>query len=109
MRHRPTCGRNKIIKHAKKYSISEDVSNTILNVLSISKSLSLYLDLNDFQKLRKTKLFSQMKHYLNLKSSEMIGFIYYLNDRIDDENVFDFLSYLCKTNKYVNKERVFFD
>jgi hypothetical protein len=27
---------------------------------------------------------------MNLKSSEMIGFIYFLNNRIDDENVFNF-------------------
>lgn len=87
---------SKIKKNARKYEIDEELSNAIYYIKSISCGLNKKSKIGDYLSIENTRIFNKIRMTLNLKSNQLLGLIYFINGRFDEDEVIKLLSYVCR-------------
>jgi hypothetical protein len=99
----------KISVNAQKYFLDRELSDTIKDVKSIASGISKEIKTKDYQNLENSALVVQIKNAMNLQPYEMLGFIYLINDKVDNDEVSKFFHHLFTINSFQKHERTLLD
>lgn len=105
----PNILETKIHKNARKYEIDHELSDAIYYIKIISCSLNKKTSTGRYLTIEKTKIFNKIRSNFDIKNSELLGLIQFVNSRFDEDEIGQFLSYLCKLNGQSKHEKVFLD
>jgi hypothetical protein len=99
----------KIRLNAEKYFLDPELSDTIKDIKSISFGINKSMKTKDYQNLENSRIVKQIKKLTNLQGIEIIGFIYLINNKQDNDEVSKFYSHLFHANKLTKYETTLFD
>ena len=96
---------HKISLNAQKYFLDRDISDSIRDIKSIASGISKDIKTKDYQNLENSTLIVQIRNAMNLQPYEMLGFIYLVNDKADNDEVAKFFHHLFTINSFQKHER----
>ena len=100
---------NKIALNASKYFLDPEIASTIKDIKSIASGISKDIKTKDYQNLENSMIIQQIRKMMNLQPYEMMGFIYLLNDKTDNDEVSKFFHHIFAINNFQKYERTLLD
>jgi hypothetical protein len=100
---------NKISLNAHKYFLDPEITNTIKEIKSIASGISNEIKTKDYQNLERSTIVQQIRKLMNLQPYEMMGFIYLINDKADNDEVSKFFHHIFTINNFQKYERTLQD
>ena len=100
---------NKISLNASKYFLDKEISDSISSIKSIASGISRDIKTKDYHHFENSVVFIQIRKVMNLQPYEMLGFIYLINDKVDDDEVSKFFHHIFTINHFQKNERTLFD
>ena len=100
---------SKISLNAAKYFLDKEISDSISSIKSIASGISRDIKTKDYHTLESSEIFKQIRKVMNLQPYEMLGFVYLINDKVDDDDVSKFFHHIFTVNNFLKYERTLFD